>query len=283
MRKLMLYFLLITCFFLLVTSDFAIATENIYEIGFQTYVFAYPIVLMKATQIKQNIPDNQFLHYRDLPLPSDRDIVRWNRDTLYSMAWLDLSEGPVLLTVPKTGDHYYLLQMMDMWTDTFAGPSSRTTGSEGGQFLIVGPNWDGQLSSISLPNIDELINSYKLIKSSTNQVWIVGRTEIGGEDDYSSIHEIQDGYHLEKIIDQKIKPSQKEATSNNESHFLKITNEFKNGVLDPPQVIAQMDAATFFEIFSQLMIENPPHINDWPMVAIMSKIGIIPGKMSIGA
>ena len=191
MRKLMLYFLLITCFFLLVTSDFAIATENIYEIGFQTYVFAYPIVLMKATQIKQNIPDNQFLHYRDLPLPSDRDIVRWNRDTLYSMAWLDLSEGPVLLTVPKTGDHYYLLQMMDMWTDTFAGPSSRTTGSEGGQFLIVGPNWDGQLSSISLPNIDELINSYKLIKSPTNQVWIVGRTEIGDEDDYYSIHEIQ--------------------------------------------------------------------------------------------
>ena len=279
MKNIVIHLFLITSLFFLIPSGIAKATESLYEIAYQTYIYAYPIVLMKSTQIKQNVPVNQFLHYRELPLPSDRDIVRWNRDTLYSMAWLNLSDGPVLLTVPKTGDRYYLLQILDMWTDTFAGPSSRTTGSEGGQFLIVGPNWDGQISSISLPNIDELVNSYKLIKSPTNQVWIVGRTEIGDEDDYSSIHEIQDGYHLEQISDQKVQSNQKEAASNNESHFLKIANEFKNGALDPPQVVAQMNAATFFEIFSQLMIENPPHINDWPIVAIMNKIGIIPGKI----
>jgi hypothetical protein len=278
MKNIVIHLFLITSLFFLIPSGIAKATESLYEIAYQTYIYAYPIVLMKSTQIKQNVPVNQFLHYRELPLPSDRDIVRWNRDTLYSMAWLNLSDGPVLLTVPKTGDRYYLLQILDMWTDTFAGPSSRTTGSEEGQFLIVGPNWDGQISSISLPNIDELVNSYKLIKSPTNQVWIVGRTEIGDEDDYSSIHEIQDGYHLEQISDQKVQSNQKEAASNNESHFLKIANEFKNGALDPPQVVAQMEAATFFEIFTELMIENPPHIQDWPIVALMSQIGITPGK-----
>ena len=128
MKNIVIHLFLITSLFFLIQSVIAKATESLYEIAYQPYIYAYPIVLMKSTQIKQNIPVNQFLHYRELQLHSDCDIVRWNRDTLYSMAWLNLSDGPVLLTVPKNGDRYYLLQILDMWTDTFAGPSSRTTG-----------------------------------------------------------------------------------------------------------------------------------------------------------
>ena len=179
LKNLRVQILLIICLCFLGLSSIVGATESLYDIAYQTYIYAYPMVLTKATQLTQNIPDNQFLHYRDVPSPSNRDVVRPNRDTMYSLAWLNLNEGPILLTVPQTQGHYYLVQLMDMWTDTFASPGSRTTGSEGGQFLIVGPNWNGQLPDATDPKIKEFINDFRLIKSPTNQVWIVCPGEIG--------------------------------------------------------------------------------------------------------
>ena len=278
MKKLSHYSFFITCLFLIILSGTAIATESLYDIAYQTCVYAYPLVLTKATQLSQNILDNHFVHFRKLPSPSNRDIVRPNRDTMYSIAWLNLNKGPILLTVPETIDRYYLVQIMDMWTDTFAGPSSRTTGSEGGRFLIVGPNWDGQLPETTSPEIKELINDFRLIKSPTNQVWIMVRIEAGSEAEYPIVQKIQDGYQLEQIGIPKDQSSQILSNPRKDPRFLKITQAIEKGAVTPPQVIEQMDAATFFEIFTELMIENPPHIQDWPIVALMSQIGIIPGK-----
>jgi len=279
MKKFIRYFIFNTYLFLIILSGTVMATENLYDIAYQTYIYAYPLVLTKATQLTQNIPDNHFSHLRTLPSPSNRNVVRPNRDTMYSIAWLNLSDGPILLTVPETIDRYYLVQIMDMWTDTFAGPSSRTTGSEGGQFLIVGPNWDGQLPETTSPEIKELTNDFRLIKSPTNQVWIMVRIEAGSETEYSIVHEIQDGYQLEQIGIPKDQSSQTLSSPRKDPRFPKIIQAIEKGVITPPQVVEQMDAATFFETFAELMIENPPHIQDWPIVTLMSQIGIIPGKV----
>ena len=278
LKNLRVQILLIICLCFLGLSSIVGATESLYDIAYQTYIYAYPMVLTKATQLTQNIPDNQFLHYRDVPSPSNRDVVRPNRDTMYSLAWLNLNEGPILLTVPQTRGHYYLVQLMDMWTDTFASPGSRTTGSEGGQFLIVGPNWNGQLPDATDPKIKEFINDFRLIKSPTNQVWIVCRDEIGNEEDYSDLHAIQDGYRLEQIGNPTDLPAQAELAPREDPRFLALTQMIENSKMIPPQIIAQMDAGTFFETFAELMIDNPPHIQDWPIVALMSQIGIQPGK-----
>lgn len=96
MKKLSHYSFFITCLFLIILSGTAIATESLYDIAYQTCVYAYPLVLTKATQLSQNIPDNHFVHFRKLPSPSNRDIVRPNRDTMYSIAWLNLNKGPIL-------------------------------------------------------------------------------------------------------------------------------------------------------------------------------------------
>ena len=72
--------------------------------------------------------------------PADFRVVRPNFDTLYATDWLDLTNGPVLLHAPDTDDRYYMLPMLDMWTDVFATVGKRTTGTDEQDYVIVGPD-----------------------------------------------------------------------------------------------------------------------------------------------
>jgi hypothetical protein len=113
----------------------------------EVYVYAYPIVLMDVTRAVDTagVPPDTFRHKRTLPDASSTDVVSPNADFLYSQAWLDLSKGPVVLSVPDTKGRYYLIAMLDAWTNVAASLGKRTTGTEKEQFAIVGPSWKGTL------------------------------------------------------------------------------------------------------------------------------------------
>jgi len=64
---------------------------------------------------------NTFSHARTFPPATFRGATHANFDTLYSVGWLDLTNEPVVISVPDTRGRYYLLQLLDMWTDSFAG------------------------------------------------------------------------------------------------------------------------------------------------------------------
>ena len=136
------------------SAETMLTPEQTYTLAREAYLYAYPIVSMDTTMRQAtNVPNaatgnmrapvNQFAHARAYPKPDERDVVRFNFDTLYSLAWLDLSNKPLVLSVPDTQGRYYLLLMLDMWTDVFAVVGSRTTGTGAGTYAIVAPGWEG--------------------------------------------------------------------------------------------------------------------------------------------
>jgi hypothetical protein len=165
------------------------------QIGIDAVVYGYPLVLVDVTkQVQTNVvspehngraPINQFSNFLKYPTAAYRDIVRMNVDTLYSFAWLDLSKEPLVLSVPDTHDRYYLMPILDAWTNVFASPGKRTTGTKAGEFAIVGPNWTGTLPA-----------GMTAFKSPTNIAIIAGRTQANGPRDYAVVNAIQKQYRV---------------------------------------------------------------------------------------
>jgi hypothetical protein len=86
-------------------------------------------------------PLNAFANIPEYPTADMKVVVRPNFDTLYSSGWLDLTKEPMIVSVADTRGRFYLLPMLDMWTDVFASPDWRTIGAAAGNFIVVPPGW----------------------------------------------------------------------------------------------------------------------------------------------
>jgi hypothetical protein len=241
--------------------------QEIQAIATETYVYLYPLVLSEVTRrVMTNDepklsslsgPMNMFHHLRTFPPPDFKDAARPNYDTLYSSAWLDLSKEPVILSVPDTQDRYYLLEMVDMWGDTFAVPGQRTSGTAAMDFAVVPQGWKGKLPK----NVER-------IESPTTYVLIVGRTQTSGPKDYEAVHKVQDGYRITPLSQWGKKPKPVE-------FHLDPTVDMKT---PPMKQVEALRPADFFEQAAEMMKLHPPHVTDWSIVTRMKRIGIEPGE-----
>lgn len=175
-------------------ADKSVPPQDVQKIAEEAYIYGYPLVLMDVTkEIMTNVatagdvaaPLGQFVHKKSFPDANFTAVVSPNADTLYSSAWLDLSKEPMILSLPDTGDRYYLMPMLSAWTDVFASPGSRTSGNGKVNFAVVGPAWKGVLP-----------NGVKEIRAPTNDVWIVGRTQTNGKADFPAVQALQKQYRL---------------------------------------------------------------------------------------
>jgi hypothetical protein len=122
----------------------------------EAYIFGYPLVTMEMTRrVMTNTeksededlraPMGQFASARKYLTAEFKYFTAPNADTLYSSAWLNLFQGPWVLQLPDEHGRYYLMPMLDGWTDVFADPGTRTTGTSAGKIAIVGPGWHDEL------------------------------------------------------------------------------------------------------------------------------------------
>jgi uncharacterized protein (TIGR03000 family) len=244
-----------------------ISEKEAFDIGVAAYIYGYPLVTMEMTRrVMTNVakpngklaPMGRFANLRAYPTPTDKEVTAPNADTLYSLAWLDLVKEPYVLSLPDEEDRYYLMPMLDGWTDVFQVPGKRTTGTKAQTYAITGPGWKGKLP--------EDLEEYK---SPTNMVWILGRTYCTGTPaDYKAVHAIQDKYKLVPL-----------------SAYGKDYTP-PEGKVDPDidmktpvrKQVHDMDSAVYFNLLAKLLKDNPPAKADAPMVEKMAKIGLAPGK-----
>ena len=236
------------------------------DAGVDAVVYGLPLVIMDITKVKSTnvakpegfaAPVNQFIHLRQFPDASFKEVVRPNVDTLYSSAFLDLSAEPIVLSVPDTHGRYYLLPILDAWTNIFASPGKRTTGTKAGQFAITGPGWQGTLPK----GVTEL-------KSPTNMGWIIGRTQTNGPADYPAVHAIQDGFKLTPL------------SAFGKRYVAPLGNVDPNVDMKTPPVeqLKKMSAEAFFDRLATLLKANPPPASEAPILDKLKTIGIVPGE-----
>ena len=244
----------------------SISEQDAHAIGVQAYLYFYPLVTTDLTRkqltnvVKSegiHAPANTFANILEYPPADMKVVVRPNFDTLYSSAWLDLSKEPMIVSVPDTHGRYYLLPMLDMWTDVFASPGWRTTGTQAGDYGVTPPGWSGSLPA-GVVRID----------APTPYVWIIGRTKTDGPADYAAVNKIQAGFKITPLSSWG-KAAEPVAGAVDPGIDMKT----------PPKItVDTMPAAKFFATAAEILKLQPPHITDQPILALMQRIGIERGK-----
>jgi hypothetical protein len=252
---------------LLAPAAQALTEDEAHAIGVNAYLYFYPLITMDITRLQLTNqepgpgslggPMNRFANIEAFPAADMRVVVRPNFDTLYSSGWLDLTKEPVVVSAPDTNGRYYLLPMLDMWTDVFASPGWRTTGTEATNFLVTPPGWSGTVPS-GMTRID----------APTPYVWIIGRTKTDGPADYDAVHKIQAGYTITPLSQWGKPPAPPE---------FKIDPSVD--MKTPPKIqVDTMPAAKYFAYAAELLKLQPPHVTDQPILAQLSRAGFEVGK-----
>jgi len=237
------------------------------DLAREAWLFGLPLVMFEkqidySTHVTQaeetRAPINQFVHYRKFVDASNRSVVGFNVDNLYSLAWIDLQAEPLVLAVPAMGNRYWMMQIVDAWNGVPAAPGSRThSGDDPHVFLLAGPDWKGTVPE-----------GMELLRSPTNLGGIGGRTYCAGADDYDAVNVLQDQYQLTPL-------------SAWGKHYTPPTSvPLKEGAdgetLVNEQVMA-LDAGRFFGNLNRLMVTNPPYAADVPTLEKLRPLGIVPG------
>jgi hypothetical protein len=243
------------------------SADEVTQIATDAYIYGYPLVTMEYTRrALTNVaepegtkaPMGQLIRVRSYPPAAFRDVTAPNADTLYTTGWIDVSKEPWVLSIPDAHGRYYLMPMLDAWTDVFQVPGKRTTGTGPQIYAITAPNWTGTLPTG--------VTHYK---SPTALVWILGRIYCTGTPkDYKAVHEMQDKITLVPLSSYG-KPYTPPPGAVDPSIDMKTAVR---------EQVNALDAAAYFNLMARLMKNNPPTADDATIVARIAKIGIVPGQ-----
>ncbi len=234
------------------------------SIAKDAYIYGVPMVALYqaiyAYSIDKNGPQyrgpfNSILNIARVFTPEDTAFVTPNSDTPYSFAGLDLRAEPAVITIPKMEkNRYFVFQLMDLYTFNFAYIGSRTTGNDGGTYLIAGPGWSGEVPA----------NISKVFRAETQFVSVVGRTQLFNSADLPNVKNIQAAYKVQPLHE-----------------FLNTPAPAPPPSLNWPRPITpaeQTSPAFFDQMVFMLQFCLPPHPSEVGLRNQFAEIGISPGK-----
>jgi hypothetical protein len=246
------------------SAEKSVSDKEAQRIAKEAYIYGVPMVTVYSTLYAFSVdkanpqykgPFNSILNVARVFTPDDTAFVTPNSDTPYTFIGPDLRAEPMVLTVPAMEkNRYFVFQMMDLYTFNFDYVGSRTTGNNGGDFLIAGPNWKGPTPK----------GITKVIRSETQLVNVVGRTQLFNPGDLDNVRKIQAGYKLQPLSEYLGKPAPPPAP---ELNWVK------------PMVPAEQSKS--LEFFNQLAFllqltsVNPSEVG---LRKRFESIGIVPGK-----
>ncbi|MFE3290343.1 DUF1254 domain-containing protein [Rhodococcus sp. NPDC059234] len=230
------------------------APETPADIAADGYVYGAAPVTLARTRANMIclLPVNQLYSQAQLSGPDSRTVVAPNVDTLYSIAWLDLRSGPVLLTHPDMGERYFGFQFLDMYTNVFANVGTRETGSGAGSRLIVPPGWTGVAP-----------DGAAVIESPTWDAWMIGRTLVESAADLPAARAVQQQYTMRVLggpVAGAPPPLPQTDCGNNPA----------------PQALAASGPG-FYDELSAILAANPPPAADRPLLDRIATVGVTPG------
>lgn len=242
-----------------------LSLQQVRDIARQAYLYGVPMVAQYETMYAFSIdkgnpqykgPWNSVLNIARVFTPDDTAFVTPNSDTPYTFAGLDLRAEPVIITVPKMEkNRYFVFQLLDLYTFNFDYIGSRTTGNNGGVFMIAGPGWQGETPK----------GVTKVIRSETSLVSVVGRTQLFDPSDLGNVKKIQAGYKVEPLHEFLGTPAPPAPAAVN---WIKPMTPGK-----------ERDSLEFFnQLAFLLQFAMPPNPSEVDLRNEFAKIGIEPGK-----
>ena len=203
-------------------------------------------------------PMGQLIRMRNYPTAEYRDVPGANTDTLYTMVWLDVSKEPWIFSIPDMGDRYYMMPMLDGFTNVFQSPGTRTTGNRAQTYAITGPGWSGTLPKD--------LTEYK---APTGVVWVLGRIYCTGTpEDYAEVHALQDKFFVVPLSSYGMPYTSPPAE-------VDASLDMKTPIAAQVQALGTID---YFSHLAKLLKTNPPAAHDAAIVARMATIGLVPGQ-----
>jgi len=250
-----------------VTRTPSLHTEGAVRDAVDAYIYGYPLVTFDmarkqqtnvAKPDEQHAPMNQMIKMRTY-LPIDNHCCAApNADTLYTIAWLDVYNEPLMLSIPEIRDRYYIVPLLDGFSEVIKVISSIDDGAKAQTLAITGPGWSGTLPD----GVTE-------VKSSTAIVWLLGRIySTGTPEDYKVVNDIQDQFKLVPLSAWG-KPYTPPPVVVDPDFDMKTAARAQ---------INSMDIYTYFNYLARLLKTNPPKPEDAAMVAKLVSIGLVPGE-----
>lgn len=234
--------------------------QDVRAIAKEAYIYGFPMVdgyrILHAYCVNRQSPEykgpwNSISSSARVFTPEDKVVQSPNSDTPYSMLGLDLRAEPMVLTVPVIEkDRYFSVQLVDLYTHNFAYLGSRTTGNDGGSYLIAGPGWQGETPA----------GVKQVIRAETELLLGVYRTQLHNPGDLENVKKVQAGYKVQTLSEFLGKPAPKPAPA--VDFVTPLTPE------------TQKTSLEFFNILNFVLRFCPTHPSETELMARFAKIGV---------